>query len=718
MTNKDSFCEFHTRSMKRAFKNKINNIAHVSPMILNFIYKELTMDATTAEHPDTQERLRLISLGETDLIADLRHCNPGRPSEKFDTFFQHLADLVEESTAADERRQGTSHLSEWISLSDMIEKARQRCPEMTLIPSKSLVRLQFAPRNPYAKSAWNFTSKIDVQYKIQRRQLRMNHPDQHYCNALFKYMKEMAIELQKEGVSVALFSCDDKAKVPIGEQGFSVSTGVRGKQTIAPTSTTLVAADHDMTKSSLTPSVILECDIPDTVEKSFVRGQVSVTVNDSVFQTSNPFRHAASLSKRLAGRSLQVLLKYTDGGVDHRNTLESVKCASICLFKEHNLDLLVAGRCAPGHSWRNPAERVMSILNLGLQNCALERVSLDVDSERMLGKCGSMKEIREMASKKPELRNLYTQSVEPVQALISNRFRRLKLKENPIVASDPVTDEAIDVLKRHLRELFPQMDLDKLQKVHTKKVPAYVAWKEVHCQERQYSFQIRKCDNPACCLQEIPNSTRPKWLQDPVLRDADHYMTYNEMKGLETADLMPTNTVDMKKSTVTPTTKCGSVPKKRQPKTSFISENELEGDFSFSAQTARSSVTCVECRKPRVVYSKLKFSGRQELQLAELMSEYIYTCGSPLTPPGHGLHGKALVRMTLTCANPIEVPFYSASLGRLDLCYYCGGCDGEVDQELKKQYKTVLPVCLECLEHEQPPCYRPYGKKSKSGNSQ
>ncbi|PJE77315.1 hypothetical protein CI610_03768 [invertebrate metagenome] len=85
---------------------------------------------------------------------------------------------------------------------------------------------------------------------------------------------------------------------------------------------------------------------------------------------------------------------------------------------------------------------------------------------------------------------------------------------------------------------------------------------------------------------------------------------------------------------------------------------------------------------------------------------------------GDGLHGKALVRMTLTCANPIEVPFYSASLGRLDLCYYCGGCDGEVDQELKKQYKTVLPVCLECLEHEQPPCYRPYGKKSKSGNSQ
>ena len=74
------------------------------------------------------------------------------------------------------------------------------------------------------------------------------------------------------------------------------------------------------------------------------------------------------------------------------NTLEAVKCSLICIFKELHLDLLIvgyfsackfkwntskilkknidssffsfAGRCAPGQSWTNPAERVMSILNL------------------------------------------------------------------------------------------------------------------------------------------------------------------------------------------------------------------------------------------------------------------------------------------------------------------------------------------------------------------
>lgn len=284
----------------------------------------------TVAHPDTHERLRLISLDETELIADLRHINPGRPSDKFDEFFLYLASVVEESTAAAALK---------ISIFQIIE----RCPANTLIPSKALVRLQFAPRNPYAITAWSFTSKIDVQYKIQKRQLRAYHPDEHYCNALFKYQRERAIELNNLiDINVVFFSCDDKAKVPIGEPGFAVSTGVRGKKSIAPTSTTLVAGDHDMTKSSLTPSVSLQIDIPGSTDDSFVGGQVSVTVNDSVFQASTPFRHAVSISKQIVDKEqVNVLLKYSDGGVDHRNNLKSVKCAYICMFKEFNLDMLM-----------------------------------------------------------------------------------------------------------------------------------------------------------------------------------------------------------------------------------------------------------------------------------------------------------------------------------------------------------------------------------------
>lgn len=102
-----------------------------------------------------------------------------------------------------------------------------------------------------------------------------------------------------------------------------------------------------------------------------------MTLNDSVFQAFTPFRHAVSISKQIVDKEqVNILLKYSDGGVDHRNNLESVKCAYICMFNELNLDMLILCICAPGHSWRNPAERVMSILNLGLQNCSLERERL------------------------------------------------------------------------------------------------------------------------------------------------------------------------------------------------------------------------------------------------------------------------------------------------------------------------------------------------------
>ena len=76
-----------------------------------------------------------------------------------------------------------------------------------------------------------------------------------------------------------------------------MSTGVRGKTTITTKNTTLEALDHDLYKSSLTPNVVLKIKVPETPDKAFVRGQVYVTVSDSVFQSSSPFRHAVMRSK-------------------------------------------------------------------------------------------------------------------------------------------------------------------------------------------------------------------------------------------------------------------------------------------------------------------------------------------------------------------------------------------------------------------------------------
>jgi hypothetical protein len=84
-----SLKEFHTRSQKKQFKRKVSNIAKVQPSLLDYIYSEMALDATAFESPDMQQRLHVMSLGESGLINDLRHLNPGKPNDKYDLFFRN-----------------------------------------------------------------------------------------------------------------------------------------------------------------------------------------------------------------------------------------------------------------------------------------------------------------------------------------------------------------------------------------------------------------------------------------------------------------------------------------------------------------------------------------------------------------------------------------------------------------------------------------------------
>ncbi|XP_014676567.1 PREDICTED: uncharacterized protein LOC106816458 [Priapulus caudatus] len=729
-----SLHEFHTRMQKETFKKKIGHITKVSPAVRDCIYRALTQDASAPANAVMTERLRLISLGQTGIVDDLRRMNTGRP-HVFDQFFDKLQEVVESVVAADERRHNVAHLSEWLSLKEMIAKAAEVCPPGTKIPSASLVRLQFAPRNPYVHTALNFTSRIQVQYKIQRRQLRVGHPDDHYCAAQLQYFKEKAVELRDEA---SVFCCDDKAKIPLGEPDCPVSTGVRGKKTLAPVTTTLGACDHDMTMASLVPSVILATEIPESSQKSFVRGTVTTVVSDAVFKGSNPFRHAATLVKLAAKDDKKIIMKFTDGGTDHRNNLASVKCANICVFKELDLDMLVHARCAPWHSWTNPAERIMSILNLGLQNCSLSREMGDEQAEASFRKCGSMSQLRAHAEKNPEIKMAWRMSVEPAQSIVRNRFARLSLKSQPIQVMDPVSDEEIDIVKRHLRELFPDMNLSKLQKVHTSKVKSYTAWVEQHCRERHYTFQIKKCGDPNCCIP--PRASNLSWLPDPVLDESgEHYLKYKEVMSrnndtteadrpslkpvkekpqrkrtsqalenqAETGDSQQMDTSDPSQDAETPVCRVSLQTPENIPSTSDLHDTSL-----YTAQNARATVYCTECRKPRVIYSKQRLSQRHKLTLTLVMSEYDYTCGAPLLPPTCSISKTVMCRTGISCGCPVENPYYTSAIGRLDICAFCAAEEAEVNAEMKKKFKTVLPLCADCCEEGRKAIvYRPFGNR-------
>lgn len=118
--------------------------------------------------------------------------------------------------------------------------------------------------------------------------------------------------------------------------------------------------------------------------------------------------------------------------------------------------------------------------------------------------------------------------------------------------------------------------------------------------------------------------------------------------------------------------------------TNLVPEDPLlQGETSvFTAQNVRYTTMCIECNKPGLIYGKSKVTDRQKVQLALLLSNYDFTCGSSLTPPQQYLHGKRVTKMNIYCGSPMDIAYFSSSTGRRDICYYCGATETETNIEL------------------------------------
>ena len=272
------------------------------------------------------------------------------------------------------------------------------------------------------------TGRFQVKYMVQQRQLHHSHIDSH---CVFRYIREYAIICR----DFCNFIClDNKHRVKVGEPEVPVAAVERGRQVLVSKNERMVVADQDFTKFSLIPSVIFQVNIPEEISETWYTGQVYIGFKDAVFEPSSPIRHATELYSVLSSTStatLPVLFLYTDGGPDHRLTYISLQISLICLFKKLDLDFLCTARTAPYQSWRNPVERLMSIINLGLQSVGIARSSLGINVEAELKKCNSMSQLRKLAERDTTIVGSVQDSLSPVKILLNSIMTHLMLKETP-----------------------------------------------------------------------------------------------------------------------------------------------------------------------------------------------------------------------------------------------------------------------------------------------
>ena len=131
----------------------------------NDLQLNLTGDCSAeGECAEIDDRVKLaVETGDEDLILDLRHLNKGRPGDTFQVFFSELEKIVDETTAADERRHGISHMSEFLSICDLIQRVKGRVPNETPIPSEATVLYAFAPPNIHKSSSQYYTGKDQLE---------------------------------------------------------------------------------------------------------------------------------------------------------------------------------------------------------------------------------------------------------------------------------------------------------------------------------------------------------------------------------------------------------------------------------------------------------------------------------------------------------------------------------------------------------------------------
>lgn len=118
-----------------------------------------------------------------------------------------------------------------------------------------------------------------------------------------------------------------------------------------------------------------------------------MSLKDSTFEPSSPLTELYSLliNSDSSISTKPIMFLYSDGGPDHHLTYVSVQLSLVCIFLKLDLDYLCACQTAPYHSWKNPIERVMSVLAYNVLESGTTR-SFEVS------KCNTLSELHKIAS--------------------------------------------------------------------------------------------------------------------------------------------------------------------------------------------------------------------------------------------------------------------------------------------------------------------------------
>lgn len=726
---------YYDRSTKREIKEKLRTLGIVKPHQASYIIKDLLGDSSAAENEnqrDILERLNIVIAAGEEIAVDLRSNNGKKPT--FDAFWGVVAEHIDEKTAVDDRRHSASSASSEnndkvvvnmafaLSYADLYRTCIKIAKEKGIekFPTYKWFLLQFWPTSRSASKLLQYTGRFRVRRAVQARLLRKRNPDAHYARAVYKFLKKRAIRHKD---TTAFLSADAKCKISVGEPGFPLAAVTRGKRVIIGKNQQFHVADHDYSKLSIIPDAVLVHQIPDSDDTQGINednsgagdtnliecgkdhtgdwytGKVYYSFKNMVLQGSTALRGVVELGRVLetsyASMNSQIperIYLITDGGGDRNIVHLSVRKALIGFFRQYDLDELIAIRTAAGLSFYNPVERMHARANQGLQGVGMMRRPMTSELERLAKKCNSNEEMRKACEKEPKLKEALKESLDTPIELLKEIFLKLSIARTEFLLYEPSSDDDLDSFSTNY-DCFDEGIKDLKLKAKVADFPKFKHFLETHTSFRSYSFHIFKCEDLSCLFHKPLRGELPERFPDPVpTTSEDGDVKYSE----------------------------GSDPKEKHlpSKIEDISKQSHEIPFTPTAQTAKNVgfvLRCDECKKPRLLYAKLKLKGEDISTLKRTLNDLLYVCGGSLREisgdenSNADISDKVFVRENLCCTSPIELPYYSVGTYQ-SICIFCGcsetltntpeaypKCIGCNDKEniLKKKRKTIVKADLQ-----------------------
>jgi len=374
------------------------------------------------------------------------------------------------------------------------------------------------------------------------------------------------------------------------------------------------------------------------------------------------------------------------------------------------LSFLVSFRNAPDGSWINTVERIMSILNIALQNVAMAKAKIPpiwhggekVDIEKLISSASSQAALRSVSKKYPQLNiaDKYMTSTSGNRKTIMERFERLALHDEPIHAQvGGASSEDIELLQQVIHDFDPEFDPTFSAQSELKKMPniAKLFGDGKHVRQRTYMFQIRQCQGDGCpfgCHCRLPDelATFTKhWVPDPMMKHPND----NSFRSFEDTREAQEKGEDTDERHMPSREKANKEPSSELKE--LDKQASKENAKAFDRDRVVNVVVCSSCRKPRVVYTDL---GKSHKNYASIRDEYAkarpgleesYMCGTALfSNPTTSLASKVRVKRAVTCFMTVHSHYYKSKSATFPLvCCYCGASDVEVED-------SVLPRCSSC----------------------